>query len=187
MNWYLLAIRLFTSKSPCALSSIPRDFWITFLNKDYFFVKKTKEKKRHAIAVLKMGSDFSSKPAPRPMVSTDLEGISTLDLKNLLDQLKDKKEAQKYVKRLKACKPVTNYLLQTIPCECKMLHKRPHHQFVKIVDPRKSLICIAAHLKVTDLTQDCILWLTPVDQKRVDRLFELLPDPNIHPHEQETK
>lgn len=101
----------------------------------------------------------------------ELDGICTLELKELLKQLNNT-DCKQEITLLEQHKPTTNYRMQKIPCtkECKRKHKLPHHQFVKIVSPKKSEHSIAAHLKVAGLTPECILYLTPRQQTRVDRL-----------------
>lgn len=125
---------------------------------------------------------MSSAILPTSEYISDLDGIGTLELKKLLKKLRDSKSenVQRDIKELKRHKPVTNYKLERIPCtkKCKRNHKRPHYQFVQLADPKYSLLTIAAHLKAASITENCTLWLTCIQQERVDRLYEDLKSTN---------
>lgn len=102
-----------------------------------------------------------------------LDGIGVLELKQLLDKLNGHPDCKKDILSLKQEKPHTNYRVQRIPCtsDCKIQHPRPHHQFVKIVNPKRSQHCIAAHFKVAGLTPDCTLYVNSEQKTLVDRLM----------------
>jgi hypothetical protein len=102
----------------------------------------------------------------------NLHGIPTSYLVELLSNPFEDEKSQNDIAALKFHKPVSNYQLEILPCKHKPKHHRPHHQFLRIIRPKQSLISVAAHLKVAGLTPDCKLYLTRTQQDRVNRLYE---------------
>lgn len=103
----------------------------------------------------------------------ELEGISTLDLRDLLNESRSNNDerVQTAIAVLANYKPVSNYTLREPPD-----YLDPRWHFLHMSLPRWSKFSIDKHIQALKLTAECIVWVDKRQQKNVQFLYDMLPD-----------